>query len=115
MGGTGRLGRRKYTIDTVYSEHAKLLGRVGLFAASLTVAFQAPLSIGFFRQEYWSGLPCPPPGDLPDPELKPSSPALADRFLTTRATFEVEHLLIHKIVPKVLGYKEKGKQDLWQI
>ena len=49
-----------------------------------------------------------------DPALL-ASPALADRFLTTRATFEVEHLLIHKIVPKVLGYKEKGKQDLWQI
>ena len=37
---------------------------------------QAPLSMGFSRQEYWSGLPCPPPGDLPDPEIKPRSPAL---------------------------------------
>ena len=73
MGGTGRLGRRKYTIDTEYSEHAKLLGHVGLFAALLTVAFQAPLSIGFFRQEYWSGLPCPSPGDLPDSEIELTS------------------------------------------
>ena len=39
-----------------------------------TVAHQAPLSTGFPGQEYWSGLPCPPPGDLPDPGIKPSSP-----------------------------------------
>ena len=41
-----------------------------------TVAHQAPLSIGFFRQEYWSRLPFPSPGDLPDPEIEPGSPAL---------------------------------------
>ena len=41
-----------------------------------TVAHQAPLSMGFSRQEYWSGLPCPPPGDLPDPGIEPRSPAL---------------------------------------
>ena len=40
------------------------------------VAHQAPLSMGFFRQEYWSGLPYPPPGDLPNPGTKPRSPAL---------------------------------------
>ena len=40
-----------------------------------TVAHQAPLSIGFSRQEYWNGLPCPPPGDLPDPGIKPESSA----------------------------------------
>ena len=40
------------------------------------VAHQAPLSMGFFRQEYWSGLLCPPPGDLPNPGTKPRSPAL---------------------------------------
>jgi len=39
----------------------------------LIVACQAPLSVEFFRQEYWSGLPCPPPGDLPDPGIKPAS------------------------------------------
>ena len=43
---------------------------------SWTVTHQAPLSIGFSRQEYWSGLPCPPPGDLPDPGIKSRSPAL---------------------------------------
>ena len=45
-------------------------------ATPWTVAHQAPLSIGFSRQEYWSRLPCPPPGDLPNPGVKPRSPAL---------------------------------------
>ena len=51
----------------------------------------APLSMGFSRQEYWSGLSCPPPGNLPDPGIKPTSlmsPALADRFFTTSASWE---------------------------
>ena len=44
---------------------------------------QAPLSMGLSRQEYWSGLPCPPPGDLPGPGTEPTSPALAGRFFST--------------------------------
>ena len=50
-----------------------------------TVTHQDPLSMGFFRQDYWSGLPCPPPGDLPDPGIEPTSasPALIGRFFTT--------------------------------
>ena len=48
----------------------------------MDVARQAPLHMGFSKQEYWSGLPCPPPGDLPDPGIKPWSPALADGFFT---------------------------------
>ena len=58
---------------------------------SWTVAHQAPLSMGFSRQEYWSGLPCPPPGDLPDPGIETQSlmsPALAGRFFTTSVTRE---------------------------
>ena len=54
-----------------------------------TVACQAPLSMGFSRQEYWSGLP--PPGDLPDPGIQPNSlrsPALVGRFFTSSATWE---------------------------
>ena len=50
--------------------------RVGLFASLWTVAHQTPLSTGFFRQEYWSGLPCPPPEDIPNPGIKPRSPTL---------------------------------------
>ena len=48
-----------------------------------TVAHQTPLSMGFSRQEYWSGLPFPSPGDLPDPEIQLTSPALSGRFFTT--------------------------------
>ena len=51
-----------------------MLSRVQLFETPWTVAHQAPLSMGFFRQEYWSGLPFPPPGDLPNPGIKPESP-----------------------------------------
>ena len=54
----------------------KLLSRVRLFATSWTVACQAPLSMGFSRQEFWSGLPFPSPGNLPIPGIKPRSPAL---------------------------------------
>ena len=53
------------------------------FVTLWTVTYQAPLSMGFSRQEYWSGLPFPSPGDLPNPGIKPASPASAGRFLTT--------------------------------
>ena len=56
-----------------------------------TVAHQAPLSVGFSKKEYWSGLPCPSPGDLPNPGIEPSSlmsPALAGRFFTISTTWE---------------------------
>ena len=56
---------------------------VRLFAPPWTAAFQAPLSLESSRQEQWSGLPFPPPGDLPDPELEPVSPGRADRFSTS--------------------------------
>ena len=54
-----------------------VLSHVQLFVTPWTVAHQAPLSVGFSRQEYWSGLPFPSPGDLPDPGIKSTSPALA--------------------------------------
>ena len=54
----------------------KSLSRVRLFATPWTVAQQAPPSMEFSRQEYWSGLPFPSPGDLPDPGIEPGSPAL---------------------------------------
>ena len=56
--------------------HCALLSHVQHFVTPWTVACQAPLSSGFSRQEYWSGLPCPPPGDLPNPGAKRRSPAL---------------------------------------
>ena len=63
-----------------------MLSRVPLFVTPWTVAHQALLSRGFSRQEYWSGLPFPTPGDLPDPGIEPmflASPALAGGFFTT--------------------------------
>ena len=53
----------------------KLLSRVRLFATPWTVAYQAPQSMEFSRQDYWSGLPFPSPADLPNPGIKPGSPA----------------------------------------
>ena len=53
------------------------------FLTPWTVAHQAPLSMGFLRQEYWRGLPFPTPGDLPNPEIEPKSPALAGGFFTS--------------------------------
>ena len=61
----------------------KSLSRVQLFATPWTVAYQAPPSMGFSRQEYWSGLPFPSPGDLPDPGIEPRSPALEADALTS--------------------------------
>ena len=61
----------------------KLLSRVRLFATLWTVAHQAPPSMGFSRQEYWSGLPFPSPGDLPDPGIEPRSPTLQVDALTS--------------------------------
>ena len=52
------------------------------FVTPWTIACQAPLSMGFPRQEYWNGLPFPSPGDLPHPEMEPGSPALAGGIFT---------------------------------
>ena len=71
---------------------------VQLFVTLWTVACQAPLSMGFSRQEYRSGLPCPPPGDLPDPGIEPvsvTSLALADEFFATSTTWEaLQHCVV---------------------
>ena len=61
--------------------HVCVLSHVQLFVTPWTVALQAPLSLEFSRQEYWSGLPCSPPGDLPNPGIKPGSPAMQADYL----------------------------------
>ena len=61
----------------------KSLSHVRLFATPWTVAYQASPSMGFSRREYWSGLPFPSPGDLPNPGIKPGSPALEADALTS--------------------------------
>ena len=58
----------------------KLFSHFRLFMTPWTLASQAPLSMGFYRQEYWSGLPFPSQGDLPDPEIEPRSPTLQADF-----------------------------------
>ena len=64
-----------------------------------TVDPQAPLSVGFSRQEYWSGLPFPPPGDLPNLGIEPMSPALAGRFFTAEPQgWPAACILFYKIV-----------------
>ena len=63
----------------------KLLSHVRLFATPWTVAYQAPPSMGFSRQEYWSGLPFPSPGDLPDPGIEPGPPAFQADALTSES------------------------------
>ena len=65
---------------------AQLLNCVRLFATPWTVAYQAPPSMGFLRQEYGSGLPFPSPGDLPDPGIEQASPALAGGLFTSKPT-----------------------------
>ena len=59
-----------------------VLSHVQSFATPWAVACQASLSVGLSRLDYWSGVPFPPPGDLPDPEIEPASFALASRFFT---------------------------------
>ena len=64
--------------STLYikEEEVKSLSRVWLFETPWTTAYKAPLSMAFSKQEYWSGLPFPSPGDLPDPGIEPWSPTL---------------------------------------
>ena len=72
--------------DTACCSDQACAGRVRLFVTPRTVAHQAPLSMGFSTQEYWSGLPFPTPGDLLDPGIKLgslASPGLAGGFFTT--------------------------------
>ena len=69
------------------------VSQVRLFGTPWTVAHQALFFMGFSRQEYWSGSPCPLPGDLPDPGMEPASlmsPALAGRFFTTNTSWEAQ-------------------------
>ena len=65
---------------------ARMLSCVRLFVTPRTVACQAPLSMGFSKRDYWSGLPFPPPGDLPHPGVKLASPVSAGGFFTTEPT-----------------------------
>ena len=73
----------------------KSLSRVLLFATPWTVAYQAPPSMEFSRQEYWSGLPYPSPGDLPDPGIEPGSPAFQADALPAEPPGKPWHVPTH--------------------
>ena len=78
----------------------KSLSHVRLFATPWTVAHQAPPSMGFSRQEYWSGLPFPSPGDLPNPGIEPGSSALEADALTSEPPNEEEKKIIEPFTIK---------------
>ena len=94
-----------YAVHPKLSRHCQLPTRARMLSHSVvsdsvtpwTVACQAPLSIGFSWQEYWSGLPFPPPGDLPDPGIKLRSPALAGRFFISEPPGKPVNLLMFYI------------------
>ena len=100
--------------------HAKSLQSSPTLWTLYTVAHQAPLSMGILRQEYWSGMPCPCPGDLPDSGIKPESlmsPALAGRIFTTNATWDAPNITTKDI--KSLKFKsanvlELTRYSLWR-
>ena len=107
----GTMGMRSALCACVLSGFS----RVRLCATLWTRARQAPLSTGFSRQEYWSGLPCPPPGDLPDPGMEPwslVSPALAGGLFTASDTCKLRLLT----GPKFKNLKLKRKaSDLGDV
>ena len=96
---------------------------VRLFATPWTVAHQAPLSMGFSGQEYWSGLPCPPPGDLPNPGIDPRSPTLQEeslpaelpgkpiyKLLMANVTYSIEPGFIHVVAYIRTSFLFKAEQ-----
>ena len=93
----------------------KSLSRVQLFATTWTVAYQAPPSMGFSRQEYWSGLPFPSPGDLPDPGIEPRSPAFQADALTSEPLSHLcptlcNPMAIARQTPPSMGF---SRQEYW--
>ena len=84
----GQQRRTEFQSACVCVHVLSCFSRVWLFATLWTVVRQAPLSMEFSRQEYWSVFSCPPPGDLPNPGIEPVSPALTGRLFTTSTTWE---------------------------
>ena len=87
----------------------KLLHCVRLFGTPWTIGYQAPLSMGFSRQEYWSGLPFPSPEDLPDPGIEPGSPALQADALTSEPAGKPR--VYSRGLEMYMGRREQGMID----
>ena len=85
---------------------------VQLFATLWTVARQAPLSVGFSRQEYWTGLPFPSPGDLPNPEIEPGSPALQADSLPSEPPGKPH--ICHRCYRKRISENDQPKKKEWK-
>ena len=94
-----------------------VLSHIHLFATLWAVAHQALLSMGFFRQEHWTGLPFPTPGDLPDPGIGPASPSLAGRFSTTallgKPGYQGEVITLKKTLLDNLGILRQETKAVW--
>ena len=88
------------------STRTQLLSHVLLFATPWAIARQFPLSVEFSRQEYWSGLPLPPPGDLPDPGIEPISPALSGEFFTIESPGKPNLVKCLAQIPRFLFTRE---------
>ena len=117
----------KYSFSLIWTQHSwenfrelnqenklclLMLSHVQFFVTPWTVARQAPLSMGFSRQEYCSGLPCPPVGNLPNPGIKPmslASPALAGRFFTTVATWVPLTPTLSSVLPVGLPHSSSAR------
>ena len=87
-------------LNEVKWSEVKSLNHVQLFATPWTVAYQAPPSVGFSRQEHRSGLPFPSPGDLPDPGIEPGSPSTPGRLFTVWATREAHCLKAEAVMKR---------------
>ena len=110
----GERGRKRGWLLTCI--RACVFSHVRFFGTPWTLAHQAPLSMGFSRQEYWSGLPCPPPGDLPDPGIQPASPASQADSLPTEPPWEAWLLtcvlLNHNSTSSQMG--TPAEWDVWE-
>ena len=101
----------KLDYKTAEKVKVKLFSHVQLFGTPWTIAYQASLSIGFSRQEYWSGLPFPSPGDLPNPGIEPGSPALQADTLPSEPPWA---LIKKKLSAKELMLLNCGvREDSW--
>ena len=97
----------------LYSCMLNCFSCVWLFVTPWTIARQAPPSMEFSRQEYWSGLPCPPPGDLSKPRDQAQASHIAGRFFIIWATWEAHTYITNgKISAKIKFGKERGWIDL---
>ena len=97
---------------------AQSLSRVWLFAKLWTIACQATLSMGFSRQEYWGGLLFPPPGNLPDPGIEPTSPpspVLAGRLFTSEPHGKPNLYMRHLLIKKYKIYREVENKNWKKI